>query len=497
MGLKEGFKKLQDVAGQAKTITEQLKNAKSTGATPTQIEASPIISIAEPEPTELVPNAAGNIVINSAGKMSLWMDSLTAQNTSTIMMKVLDAQMQVIQFVKAPSLLGMVLDNMIATLHQTLRESSSEKEKLNIRETMSLMIQNLIFVSDAQLHYAIDKNKQDAKQLLCTAGDMLAKSVSSVASLAVGPRAMAGVIVKNIFSSEEMQNGFFGTMIGWIMDKQQIEKRKIDFNTSLRNLFDTFGRYSGIIGPSIQIHGMLSRYKKELIMTYTDSAYNNVYKQFSIDANNLLGAIAEKKTESYKLLEIQLAPLGISTTKIASVISGLIGRNVKEECKSSFNQEYLSNIYQVFDKEKTKYTENIESYKKLMADLSFVKITAKKEFEQQIEDAELEFRFCEKILQKLDYYISHAAKIEEEIQIYANGLSDIAEKYSIDCTPTSDKEVSSNDGNRQAFDKMFEIALSDGTISDAEKDILRPYATAAGISDGEFELMIINKINVK
>ena len=81
------------------------------------------------------------------------------------------------------------------------------------------MIQNLIFLSDAQLHYAIDRNKQEAKQLLSTAGDMLAKSVALAATLAAGPTVTAGVVIKNIFATEEMQNGFFGRLIGWIIDK--------------------------------------------------------------------------------------------------------------------------------------------------------------------------------------------------------------------------------------------------------------------------------------
>ena len=49
---------------------------------------------------------------------------------------------------------------------------------------------------------------------------------------------------------------------------------------------------------------------------------------------------------------------------------------------------------------------------------------------------------------------------------------------------------------RNTFDRMWEIAMSDDTMTQEEKDFLRPYALAAGISETEFELMILNKNNI-
>lgn len=187
------------MAEQAKNVANQLKgtiggqNQSSMQPYYTQQPTE-----VEPVPTQLVPDASGQVIIQSEGQMVAWLNSISAQTKSPAILKVINAQLQVIQFVKAPSLLGMVLDNMIAVLHQTLREASSEKEKVELRETISLMIQNLIFFADAQLHYAVDKNKQETKQILSSAGDMLAKSVANVASLAGGPAVVAGVVIKNI-----------------------------------------------------------------------------------------------------------------------------------------------------------------------------------------------------------------------------------------------------------------------------------------------------------
>lgn len=49
---------------------------------------------------------------------------------------------------------------------------------------------------------------------------------------------------------------------------------------------------------------------------------------------------------------------------------------------------------------------------------------------------------------------------------------------------------------RETFNRMWNIAITDGVITDDEKKYLRPHALAAGILDDEFELMVINKINI-
>lgn len=522
MGLLDGIKKLQDMAEQAKSVAGQLKSAIGGQSQPSMPSTYAQTSEVELAQTQLVPDASGHMVIQSEGQMATWLDSVSAQTKSPMLMKVIDAQMQVIKFVKAPSLLGMVLDNMIAVLYQTLREASSEKEKTELRETISLMIQNLIFFSDAQLHYAIDKNKQEAKQLLSTAGDMLAKSVASVASLAAGPAAVAGVVVKNIFASEEMQNGFFGKLIGWIMDRKQIEKHIEDFHTSLRNLFDTFDKYAALIGPSIQINGMLHRYEAQLVTKKSIESYSGLYRQFINDVNSLNDKGLELNAEeSLKNLETFLAPLNISlegnselgdgvlqmmgkvylgtklTNKISKSISGE-NRNLKDASMNSFNFDFLVQIKEQFDQYVANYSSKIESLKTEIAGLSFIKIAAKKELEKQLQEVSNELKFCNEVISKLNYYISNARKIEDAIGIYADSLSNTTEKYSLNYQSISESHQANNSDNaaRQKFDKMWEMALADGEISEKEKDILWKYAEAAGIDEGEFELMIENKINL-
>ena len=60
----------------------------------------------------------------------------------------------------------------------------------------------------------------------------------------------------------------------------------------------------------------------------------------------------------------------------------------------------------------------------------------------------------------------------------------------------SDSIDKSTDDKRAVFDRMWTIAMDDDVITPEEKEFLRPHAQAAGISNEEFELMVINKKNI-
>lgn len=506
MGLLDSVKELQNMAKQAKNIASQLKNMLGEQSqTPTKTSCIPNSKEMASEQNQTISDASGCLVIQSEVQMEAWLSSISTKTQSPAILKIIDAQMQVIKFVKAPSLLGMVLDNMIAVLYQTLREASSSKEKTDVRETISLMIQNLIFLSDAQLHYAIDRNKQEAKQLLSTAGDMLAKSVALAATLAAGPTVTAGVVIKNIFATEEMQNGFFGRLIGWIIDKQQIEQRKEDFNIALKNLFDTFDKYSTLIGPSIQIHGMLHRYEKPLVSIYSSKAYASLYHQFIKDMRIILADFEFVSLEAYNQLEALLVPLKLATGLIQDFVTAFVGKNalssnnVQQKANVYFNYTYLCDICSVMEQKKTKLGDQIESLNTQIASLSFMKISAKKELEQQKKDAEKELNFCNKILTKIEFYSAKAKNIDSDIQTYSNSMSATTAKYILDLSSMQEtkKEEPDSSAARQKFDKMWEMALTDGEITEKEINILWRYAEAAGIDEGEFELMIENKVNLK
>ena len=52
--------------------------------------------------------------------------------------------------------------------------------------------------------------------------------------------------------------------------------------------------------------------------------------------------------------------------------------------------------------------------------------------------------------------------------------------------------TASLEDEKQVFERMFDIAIQDGIITEDEKALLRPQAKKAGISEGELELMFLN-----
>ena len=78
-------------------------------------------------------------------------------------------------------------------------------------------------------------------------------------------------------------------------------------------------------------------------------------------------------------------------------------------------------------------------------------------------------------------------------------MSATTAKFILDLSSMQETKKEEPDGSaaRQKFDKMWEMALTDGEITEKEINILWRYAEAAGIDEGEFELMIENKVNMK
>ena len=106
----------------------------------------------------------------------------------------------------------------------------------------------------------------------------------------------------------------------------------------------------------------------------------------------------------------------------------------------------------------------------------------------------------------LDEIITTAENVAPLIPVAGNVLFVIAKiaKWLIALRPAasgvagfvSDSIDKSTNDKRAVFDRMWAIAMDDDVITQEEKEFLRPHAQAAGISNEEFELMVINKVNI-
>lgn len=202
------------------------------------------------------------IVVDSMTEMEELICQLTAGAPVNVGM-VLQQELSVLKFISSSSMSGMVVDNIIVCLHKALNSAESEEERQQLRDSITSMLQSVLFVSEARLQYAIKKDKEEAAEMMANAGNLLADSVSGLAYLMVpGGKDKILPVVKNVLDPAVIGSSITSLLTA---KKQQIMDERINkHNEMLENLFKTFDRYFPLIGPSIQIHGMLSRYVKQL-----------------------------------------------------------------------------------------------------------------------------------------------------------------------------------------------------------------------------------------
>ena len=104
------------------------------------------------------------------------------------------------------------------------------------------------------------------------AGEMLSKNVSNIALQAIAPHAKAikKIIVNNVFEDPAMIESFTHNALSWLSDKKQITSKRKDFDRTLQDMFVSFDHYYPLIGNSILIHGMLTKYTDQLVDRYEE-----------------------------------------------------------------------------------------------------------------------------------------------------------------------------------------------------------------------------------
>lgn len=221
-----------------------------------------------------VPQKKDGVVLDSASSIQNWLTSVRPE-VSPAIAEAIQGQLYVLSFVQTPTMAGMAVDNLIFCLDKSLKKASYEEEKAFIRETFCSMIQNLMFIGDARLAYAIEKNREEAGALLIQAGDILNSTISAIASSVSAPGAAIPQIA-NIFENQVAKEGFFKKIGSWISKKKEIESKKADYYLTISNMFKVLDRYSSLIGPSILICGMLERYRPAVISYYREQLEKDV-----------------------------------------------------------------------------------------------------------------------------------------------------------------------------------------------------------------------------
>ena len=383
--------KVSDVTKNIAEITEQKASEIKEQREQKQAEKEELLRLEAEEATGYYMRD-GKLIISSIDGMKTWLSNL-GQDTTPALMQTLQMQLQVLKQVQSPSMTGMALDNMILCLSKAVNTAQNDTELVNIREAFASMIQNYFFMQEANLRCAQLKSKKEGAKLLTQAGELLSDAVTKTASaLTGGTLDMATTVVRNIFESEEIQKGYIKNLFAWIGDKKQLKAKEKEFNDTLEMLFDTLDLHAALLGPSILIKGMLSRYRKSII-EYRQNEKLQMYieRGHKIDAQKLaelssgiasttLGLVGPNKLGAVSgVLKSLNSIAGLVADKINSNKTGL---DIQAYCTLQDALEVECNKLQG---EVTKMEEEITSLKHQHKELGMLQFTEKKELQQKID----------------------------------------------------------------------------------------------------------------
>ena len=383
--------KVSDVTKNIAEITEQKASEIKEQREHKQAEKEELLRLEAEEATGYHMRD-GKLIISTIDGMKTWLTNL-GQDTTPALMQTLQMQLQVLKQVQSPSMTGMALDNMMLCMSKAVNTATNDSELANIREAVASMIQNYFFMQEANLKCAQLKDREEGAKLLTQAGEMLSDAVTKTATALTGSTIdMATTVVRNIFEAEAVQKGYIKNLFAWIGDKKQLKAKEKEFNQTLEMLFDTCDRHAALLGPSILIKGMLSRYRKA-ILEYHQNEKLQMYidRGHKIDAQKLSdlssGVVATTTAIVTKRPLKALSGLTMALSGAAGLVADKINSNktgldIKAYCTLQDALEVECNKLQ---EELSKMDGEITSLKQQHKELGMLQFAEKKELQRKID----------------------------------------------------------------------------------------------------------------
>lgn len=384
--------KVSDVTKNIAEITEQKAAEKKELREQKQTEKEALLRLEAEEATGYYMRD-GKLIISTIDGMKTWLTNL-GQDTTPALMQTLQMQLQVLKQVQSPSMTGMALDNMMLCMSKAVNTATNDSELANIREAVASMIQNYFFMQEANLKCAQLKNKKEGYKLLTQSGEMLSNAVIKTASaLTGGTIDMATTVVRNIFEAEAVQQGYIKNLIAWIGDKKQLKEKEKEFNQTLEMLFDTFDLHATLIGPSILIKGMLSRYRKT-ILEYRENEKLQMYidRGYKIDVTNLSKITSDLQSTATAIVRKNPINALSGITMVLGGVAGLVVDKINSNNKTELDIKAYCTLQDALEVECNKLQEElskmegeITSLKQQHKELGMLQFAEKKELQQKID----------------------------------------------------------------------------------------------------------------
>lgn len=379
-------------------------------------------------------------IIDTIDKLEEWI-AVTQTEASKPAALVLQQQLQVLNYVQSPAMSGMVIDNIIVCLYKSLELAETDADKEAIRGSVASLLQSVLFMTEARLQYDVKKNKEEAVEMISSAGNLISDSVAAVASMLTPvPGAKTKVmvpVVKNILSSQAIQGGFFAHLLSAKKKQEIIDEKIKEHNTMLENLFATFDRYYDLIGPSIQIHGVLSRYIKQLTEQFRETQYKEIESyttQFTRQINSMMDEVCTSVKASLGNSMYERVAKGV-----IGAVAAIANANKKPETLDFNEIKHLSSTlhsrYDALEDKLNLAQKEIEAKEQGLKDAGIFQRSLKSDLAKKIEQLKKEVNKIEKELidlkEKRQIVDNIIEPVSHKIEEYSANLSRIAERYAI------------------------------------------------------------------
>ncbi|MDO5341127.1 MAG: hypothetical protein Q4F69_01580 [Bacteroidia bacterium] len=419
----------QSVKGITDTIGVKVSEAKEEKTKKKEQEAAIASGLYEQD---------GQLIVSSIDGMKKWLSNLGKDATPAIM-ETLQSQLKVLNTIQSPTMTGMAVDNMIFCLDKAIKQAETDIEKTNIRDAFASMLQSYVFFAEANVRCAEKAHQEESKELLTQAGSILSDAVVKTAGLVAGGSAkLTQTTVKNIFDSDEVKEGYIKKLFAWIGNKTEYEQKINNFYKTIEMLFETLDDYADILGKSILINGMLSRYRVMLVDRRTEQKSEDFRKRVSTIDPAKISALTEGISNSVSITGIHLGNI----TKAIGAGIGLAADAVAGRRKSmdinSFCmlQDAIEQDLQEQESKLEQLTSELEGLKSQYREIGILKISQKKECQAKIDAKQTEMKEISETLKQLknkrkemkDLFPDSYA-ILKDIKDYEQRLITIEEKF--------------------------------------------------------------------
>lgn len=236
--------------------------------------------------------------------------STLAASANQSLSYAMQAQLQVLRFIRAPKLVDSTFELLFENTRKALKYAESEKERDDIREKTSLMIHNYFFWVNTRLEYELmmieeDKraNREAKRQLVSEAAGMLADSIARMAGAALSGG--SSVIIQNVIVNELTtftyggEQSWLSKLIGLFTNKSRIKekeeqylKHRAEFYDSVDDLIQKTRHYKQLIGRSNLLAGIIERYADGLSLYHHE---NELQKGQEMKEDAIVALIGKKK----------------------------------------------------------------------------------------------------------------------------------------------------------------------------------------------------------